>query len=298
MEIVLATPSPSSLDTLTATLASWQAEAVANHIHPGDLGWYERFGSDKAAADIRTWSSAADGTVLAIGLLDGDDLLRATTAPSERRNETLARVMAADITDPARGVLPKGNVTLDISTDSLVREYVAAAEGWAEDEEWTWLRVDLSDDMPQRTNSTNNLRVEIVKTEAQVRQRVEIQTLAFSKSTFTVEKWHAMAASPAYRALGARCVLLYQGDEPVGAATVWSAGSGKPGMLEPVGVSAKHHGRGLGTALCLAAVDELRRMGASSVVVDTPSSNVSAVAAYKKAGFVVTKLHRDLCRDK
>ncbi|KAJ6789638.1 hypothetical protein PWT90_08270 [Aphanocladium album] len=304
MEIILETPSPSFLGHITATLASWQSDIVANHIHPGDLGWFERFGTGKAAASVRIWSSAADKTILAIGLLDGADLLRATVAPSARRNKALARAMAADITDPERGVLPRGSVSVDISADALVREHVAAADGWAEGEQWTWLRADLggAEAPPPPSSSSavgtaNLLRAETAQTAEQIRQRVDVLVKAFEGSTFTVDKWHAMAASPAYKETGAKCLVLYEGDEAVGAATVWSAGPGRPGMLEPVGVSAKHHGRGLGTALCRAAVEELRRMGASSAVVGTPSSNVSAVAAYKKAGFVMTRLHNDLYRE-
>ncbi|KAK3187302.1 hypothetical protein K4F52_003933 [Lecanicillium sp. MT-2017a] len=294
MEITLATPSPDSLEAITATLASWQGDSTPNHIHPGDLGWFQRSGAEKTAASIRTWYSA-DGTILAIGLLDGDDLLRATTAPSARGDETLARAMAADIADPAKGILPAGNVSFDISADALVREHVAAVEGWADADEWTWLSMDLT---VGASKGLHNMRVEIVTTSEQVQQSINVHGLAFSGSTFTEEKWHAMAASPASKVTGARSLLLYEGDEPVGAATVWSAGAGKPGILEPVGVSEKYQRRGLGTALCRAAAAELKNMGASSAVVATPSSNAAAVATYKKAGFVVARLHRDLCREK
>lgn len=296
MNIILATPPPSAVAGITAALASWQADdGVDHHIHPGDLGWFARFGAAKTATSLRTWSAASDGTLLAVGLLDGADLLRATTAPAARSDETLARAMAADITDPARGVLPAGPVAFDIAGDALVRAYVADTPGWADADEWTWLRADVGDGTSPPP-LPSNVRIEIVKSAEQIRQRADMQILAFRNSSFTVSRWHDMAASPAYAEISARCLLLYEDGEAVGAATVWSAGPGRPGLLEPVGVSVVRQGCGLGTVLCRAAVEELRRMGASSAVVATTSDNGPAVAAYQKAGFSVTKLHRDLCR--
>ncbi|WP_229871995.1 GNAT family N-acetyltransferase, partial [Streptomyces longisporoflavus] len=74
-------------------------------------------------------------------------------------------------------------------------------------------------------------------------------------------------------------------DNAVAAATVWSAGPGKPGLLEPVGVHADHRGHGYGTAISVAAAAALRELGASSALVSTPSSNTAAVATYKAAGY-------------
>ena len=48
-------------------------------LHPGDLGWFWRFGAEATAAAVRTWSR--DGRILAVGLLDGPGLLRLTIAP-------------------------------------------------------------------------------------------------------------------------------------------------------------------------------------------------------------------------
>ncbi len=67
--------------------------------------------------------------------------------------------------------------------------------------------------------------------------------------------------------------------------TVWSAGNGRPGLLEPMGVHAEHRGRGYGRQISLAAAAALRRLGSSSAMVCTPSANVGAVATYQAAGF-------------
>ena len=80
----------------------------------------------------------------------------------------------------------------------------------------------------------------------------------------------------------------YDGDDAaVAVATVWSAGEGRPGLLEPLGVHRDHRGHGHGTAISLAAAAALREMGASSATVCTPSSNVGGVATYAAAGFKV-----------
>jgi GNAT superfamily N-acetyltransferase len=52
----------------------------------------------------------------------------------------------------------------------------------------------------------------------------------------------------------ARCLVAC--DEQgigVGGVTVWSAGPGRPGLLEPMGVHRDHRGRGYGTAATTAA---------------------------------------------
>ena len=69
------------------------------------------------------------------------------------------------------------------------------------------------------------------------------------------------------------------------AVTVWSAGPGRPGLVEPMGVHHDHRGKGFGTAITVAAAAALRELGSSSALVCTPSSNVGAVATYRAAGF-------------
>jgi ribosomal protein S18 acetylase RimI-like enzyme len=81
--------------------------------------------------------------------------------------------------------------------------------------------------------------------------------------------------------------LLGYDDEgtPVAEVTVWSAGPGKPGLLEPMGVHADHRGRGYGRAICLAAAATLQGLDSSSAVVCTPSANVGGIATYESAGY-------------
>jgi len=43
--------------------------------------------------------------------------------------------------------------------------------------------------------------------------------------------------------------------------TVWSAGPGKPGLLEPMGVHQEHRGHGYGKAITVAAAASLQELG-------------------------------------
>jgi ribosomal protein S18 acetylase RimI-like enzyme len=84
----------------------------------------------------------------------------------------------------------------------------------------------------------------------------------------------------------ARCLIAYDAQNTaVAMVTVWSAGPGRPGLLEPMGVHREHRGHGYGTAITLAAAAALRQLGSSSAIVCTRSSNVGAVATYRSAGF-------------
>lgn len=275
MAIVLSTPGVDELGGVVDALREWQDDTAPMQLHPGDVGWFWRYGTEATAAAVRTWSR--DGRVLAAGLLDGPRLLRMTTAPAARRDEELARQLADDLTRPGRGVLPEGRACVEAPQDALLQELLADA-GWGLDEPWQPLRRDLTE--PVRDPG---VRVEAVGPE-RAGERAAMQQGAFDGSTFTEERWHAMAGGPPYA--DARCLIAYDdGGDAVGALTVWSAGPGRPGLLEPVGVHRDHRGRGYGRALTVAAAAALRELGSSSALVCTPSSNVGAVAAYRSAGF-------------
>jgi ribosomal protein S18 acetylase RimI-like enzyme len=287
MAIALGKPGVDGLGEAVRALREWQREGAPMQLHPGDLGWYWRFGAEATAAAVRTWSR--DGRVLAVGLLDGPELVRLTVAPDARQDEELARQVVEDLADPARGVLPEGRVNVESPKDALVGDLLARA-GWDVDEPWTPLRRDLAPPVPDP-----GVRIEVAGPE-RASARAAVQRAAFDGSTFTAERWHAMAAGPPYA--DARCLVGYdERGEAVAAVTVWSAGPGRPGLLEPMGVHPDHRGRGHGTAITLAAASALRELGASSALVCTPSSNVGAVATYRSAGFEPLPEVRDRYRD-
>jgi ribosomal protein S18 acetylase RimI-like enzyme len=273
--IMLSTPGADGLSEAVRALREWQYDGAPVQLHPGDLGWYWRFGAEATAAAVRTWSR--DGQILAVGLLDGPGLVRLGIAPDAQRDEELARQLAADVTEPEHGVLPPGTACVEARAGALFRGLLSG-DGWDADEPWTPLARDLTEPVEDC-----GVRIEVIGPE-QAGVRAEVQRAAFDRSTFTDERWHAMAAGAPYA--DARCLVAYDAqDNTVAGATVWSAGPGRPGLLEPVGVHREHRGRGYGRAVTVAAAAALRELGSSSAIVCTRSSNVGAVATYRSAGF-------------
>jgi ribosomal protein S18 acetylase RimI-like enzyme len=275
MAIVLGKPGVDGLSEAVGVLQQWQYDGAPMQLHPGDLGWFWRFGAEATAAAVRTWSR--DGQILAVGLLDGPTVLRLTIAPHAQRDKELAHQLVEDVTAPQRGVLIEGKVYVEAPTGALIHDLLVQ-DGWNADEPWTPLRRDLMQPVKDP-----GVRIEVIGPQ-QAHVRTAVQRASFDRSTFTDERWHAMAAGLPYA--HARCLVGYddQGNA-VAAVTVWSAGPGKPGLLEPMGVHRDHRGHGYGKAITLAAAAALQQLGSSSAIVCTPSSNVGAVATYKSAGF-------------
>jgi ribosomal protein S18 acetylase RimI-like enzyme len=287
MAIVLGMPGVDGLSEAVGVLREWQHDGAPMQLHPGDLGWFWRFGAEATAAAVRTWSR--DGQVVAVGLLDGPELLRLTIAPDAQRDEELAQQLVQDVTEPVRGVLPAGKVSVEAPTGVLVQDLLSE-HGWNTDEPWTPLQRDLTQPV-----TDPGVRIEVIGPE-QAYARAAVQRASFDKSTFTDERWHAMAAGLPYA--DAQCLVAYdeQGNA-VAAVTVWSAGLGKPGLLEPMGVHREHRGHGYGRAITVAAAVALQELGSSSAIVCTESSNIGAVATYESAGFQQLPERRDRYRD-
>ncbi|MGC9497510.1 GNAT family N-acetyltransferase [Streptomyces sp. WG7] len=284
MVTVLSEPGVDGLGEAVGVLREWQHEGAPMQLHPGDLGWFWRWGAEATAAAVRTWSRG--GQILAVGLLDGPGLLRLTIAPDAQLDEELAWQLVADVTEPERGVLPEGKANIEAPKGALVQDLLSE-EGWDTDEPWTPLRRDL-------TKPVNDpaVRIEVIGPE-QAHVFTAVHRSAFDGSGFTHEHWHAMAAGLPYA--DARCLVAYDDrGNAVAAVTVWSAGPGRPGLLEPMGVHREHRRQGYGEAISVAAAAALRERGSSSAIVCTPSSNVGAVATYKSAGFQ----QRDEVRDR
>lgn len=285
MTIELNTPDVSELATVCDALRDWQREDLPLQFHPGDLGWYQRYGAERTAAATRTWTR--DGRIVAVGMADEPDLIRMTVAPDLAADSELADQLAADLDEPTRGVLGEGAVSVELPNGVSARDALRE-KGWRLDEEWTPLRHDLAD-LPDP-----GLRVEAIGRD-RAADDVAVIHGAFPKSTFTEQAWAQMAQGAPFA--DARCLVGYDDNGvPVAAATVWGAGSGKPGLIEPMGVHHEHRGKGYGRAICHAAGIALRELGSSSMLVCTPSANVGGVAAYVAAGFEQLPLRRDLCR--
>ncbi|MCX4668910.1 GNAT family N-acetyltransferase [Streptomyces sp. NBC_01381] len=286
MPMMLGTPGVDGLGEVVGVLREWQCDGAPMQLHPGDLGWFWRFGAQATAAAVRTWSRG--GRILAAGLLDEPELLRLAIAPDALRDEELARRLVEDVTGPERGVLGEGKVAVDAPAGALVHDLLSD-HGWGTDEPWTPLRRDLTEPV-----SDPGVRIEVIGPE-QAHVRAAVQRAAFRGSTFTEERWRAMAAGLPYA--DARCLVTYdEQGAAVATVTVWSAGTGRPGVLEPMGVHAEHRGHGHGKAITVAAAAALQELGSSSALVATPSRNSGAVATYESAGFQRLPVFRDRFR--
>lgn len=202
MAIVLGNPGVGRLSEAVDALREWQYEGAPMQLHPGDLG--------------------------AAGLLDGPTLQRLTIAPDAQRDEELARRLVDDLTEPKRGVLMEGKVYVEAPIGALVHDLLSE-DGWNTDEPRTPLRRDLTKPVKHP-----GVRIEVIGPE-QAPVRTAVQRASFDGSTFTDERWHVTAAGLPYAE--ARCLVAYDDrGSAVAAVTVWSAGPGKPGLLEPMGV--------------------------------------------------------------
>lgn len=287
MMIEMGRPGADGLGNVVRMLREWQDDAAPMQLHPGDVGWFWRFGAQRTAEAIRTWSRA--GKVLAVGLLDGAELLRLGFAPEALRDESLARQVVEDVSAPERGVLPEGKAYVEAPIGALVQDLLSE-DGWGSGEPWTLLRRDLRALVPDP-----GVRVEVIRPD-QAHEWVAVLRASFDGSTFTDERWHAMAAGAPYG--DAKCLVVRNDQgEAVAAVTVWSAGVGRPGLIEPMGVHRAHRGQGHGRAITVAAARALQESGSSSVDVCTPSSNAGAVATYRSAGLERLSERRDLYRD-
>lgn len=281
VSVLLATPTAPELPDVIAALATWQDDGLPVQLHPGDLGWYGRAGTADTAAALRTWSR--DGDLVAVGLLDGGGLVRWTVAPWARADDELADEVVVDLATPDRGVLAAGEAAVEAPPVTALHDRLLDV-GWTPGEAWTPLRRDLA-----RAVESPGMRIEVVGSEGgvtatQVADYTAVHRSAFASPRLTREAWRVMATGPAFPT--ARSLLAYDdAGTPVAEVTVWSAGPGRPGLLEPMGVHAEHRGRGYGRAICLAAAAALRDLGASSALVCTPSANTSAVATYRAAGY-------------
>lgn len=306
------TPAAADLTSVLRVLASWQHDGAALQLHPGDLGWHGARGPAATAAALRCWE--VGGVVRVIGLLDGPGLIRLGVDPEAADDEVLAAQVARDLGDPDAGVLPAGDASAEARAPGALPDLLSA-EGWTAGDRWTPFRHDLaSRDLggdgarepdsrdpdsqgPGAPGPDDDLTVETVSADRpeQVAERAAVQRAGFPGSIFAPDHWRTLAAGPAYGR--ARCLLGRDATgTAVAVATVWSAGPGRPGLLEPVAVHPEHRGRGHGRGITRAALRALADLGASSALVCCESDNRAAVAAYASAGMRPDPEVADLAR--
>lgn len=316
MDPTLRAPSVPELLLAADALATWQRDDAPLQLHPGDLGWHSMKGLPATAAATRVWE--LDDVPVAIGLLDGPDLLRLAFAPGAEDDAALARRISSDLADPSHCVLDAGPGAVEARGAAALRRTLAA-DDWEEGELWTPLRLDLGP-MPDMSDALASADVvdpqsapdftedeptpdaadpddarptdqDLPARLSPVEEWARVHFSAFRRRDPSpaelrgrARDWTVMAATPL---ASSSLTLLGRDDDyaAVAIATVWSAGAGRPGLLEPVAVHPDHRGRGFGRGITLSALHALRAMGASSALVCTPSSLSGAVPTYLSAGF-------------
>ena len=164
-------------------------------------------GAEDLAGAVRVWRR--DGQILAVGLVEDAGLVRMGVAPIVDRDDAFAARLLADLSDPAQGVLSADDASVEARSGTAFRRLLTES-GWGADESWTPLSRDLTDPVDDC-----GLRVEVVDAST-AQERVEVQRAAFPNSTFTVERWHAMATSSPYQR--ARCLVAYDSNDAAVAA--------------------------------------------------------------------------------
>jgi hypothetical protein len=276
--------------TAIAALADWAPQhGPVTGLHAGDIGWHLRH--DDAYLD-GTIVVARDGRELVATAVVESEGLRPALRPDRKDDEELAAALGALAQSLTRSPTPSPNgagteVFCDVVPDSALRAWLVARAWSLDPVPWALFHRPLSAadaELGQGLASP-------VETDDDIRDRVNVQFNAFHRSTFTIDRWHQMAAGPGYRR---ELDLLRRDDDgvAVSGATTWMAGPGRVGILEPVGTHRDHVARGHGQAVTLAAIGAVARAGASGVTVQTPASNAAAVRAYQRCGLhLIDHLH-------
>src|SRR3954468_2465257 len=100
MSIIMRPATPDSLSEIVEAVAGWQHTGGPVQLHPGDLGWNWSLGARELAGAVRVW--ARDGQILAVGMVDGDGLIRMGLAPSVDTDAAFAAHVLADLSDPGQ----------------------------------------------------------------------------------------------------------------------------------------------------------------------------------------------------
>lgn len=253
-------------------------------LHAGDIGWRLRLADDSDGGLI----AVRDGTELVAVLLeDSPTVLRPAVRPDRLHDIAVASALLRHVQ-----TLPQNKAAyVDAASASALRSLLSGA-GWQLDaDHWAVLYRPLS----EADGHLDDPLCTTLRTDADIADRVAVQRAAFAGSTFTVARWHRMAAGPGFDSAYEYLRRLPDGT-PVAAATGWSAGPGKCAILEPVGADPTHAGAGHGKAVSLAVIGALARGAASGVTVQTPASNVAAVRTYESCGLRQVEITRALMR--
>lgn len=277
MTINVTAPLVENLPRVVAALASFQGDDDGPaQLHPGDVGWNQKDGPEGVVKALRVWER--EGAPIAIGMLDTEaSVIRLAVSPAVAHDHEVAAHLADDL--DGRSVLSHESASAEVRYGVALQQTLRE-RGWTVGDGWACFTLNLS--QPGPDHGLRLVAIDGAATgtpeDAVVSDIVTAHRASWDRSTFTTAKWHAMAAGAAFRQ--ARFLLLYAEDVPVATAAVWSAGPGRPGLIEPLGVDRDQRGQGYGRAIVNACAAALRDLGASSMRVATPVTQWPAVPLY------------------
>ena len=266
-------PAGGEIAAFTRALAAWDVQdPLGTGLRGGDFGWLCRNGDDWITANTRIWADDA-GRVVAGGMIEDQEGLLVQIDPARLDDRDLAAAIVDGVqADGIREVSGPG-------APAALRAELARRGAAIDPSPWPHLWRRLTDD-----DLADDPNVVSTRTDALIEQRVAVQRSAFERSTFTREKWDAMAAGPLFRP---ELDLLALNDAGAGVAalTAWWSGPGACGVIEPMGTHRDFWWQGHGSRVLRASFAALRRLGAEGVRVFTGRENAAALAAYASVGF-------------
>ncbi|MEA2536623.1 MAG: mycothiol synthase [Chloroflexota bacterium] len=270
----------------------WREDWPNVHLHAGDIDWWSRQTLDPTPGleeRVRLWfAEEPDATELvAFAWYGSPGDVDLTILPAHRSTALTAAIVAWAEGRVARfGTGQPARPARIWIAESDQRQVLALAElGFGPDAQAGYNHfvgnLDRLDLEPPELPPGHALRT--ISTDADVAARVVAGHAAFPRSTMTVEQYRFCRSTPLYRP--ALDTIATAPDGSVAAfALAWLDPLTLSVELEPVGTHPDRQRRGLGTAVCRAALRAARAMGGQQVLVAAEGANPAANGLYASLG--------------
>jgi GNAT superfamily N-acetyltransferase len=267
--------------------------------HPGDIAWM-MFASpsepERAEDAIQLWFDRADGLVAYAWIQTRGDM-DLQLHPDHVNGGIQAEALAWYVDQLPQAVpevpdeLCIWSVEHDKKTIGVFKKAGFDARGWA----LVHHQRSLDDGAPPEPTVPRGYKLRPV-TKKDVNARVAVQRAAWNNSRVTARSYRRVMDAWPYRA-----DLDWVVEAPDGSFAASCLGWFDPVNgnveLEPVGSHPAHRRRGLGRAVCAAALRQARELGARTGTVSCVDSEAPAVALYASLGFKPAARSRRYFRD-